>query len=259
MDAVARARELLGAARTVAVLTGAGISTASGIPDFRGPAGIWTLDPRAERASSYDAWVRDASVRREAWRRRVAGRGSHPVPNAGHRALVDLERTGRLDTLVTQNVDGLQLDAGTSPARLVEIHGTARDAVCLRCRTRWPIDDVLDRVAAGEEDPACREPRGRGVCDGTIKSATISFGQALVAADLARAERAAATCDVLVCAGTTLAVWPIAQMVPIAAAGGASIVIVNLGATAMDELATVRVSEATQDVLAAIASGLDAR
>jgi NAD-dependent deacetylase len=191
-----QARAHLEGARRVAVLTGAGISTASGIPDFRGPEGIWTKDPTAEMLSTYEVWVSDVEVRRRAWRGRVANRGDRPRPNAGHHALVELERSGRLDTLVTQNIDGLHQDAGTDPTLVVEIHGSARDAVCLRCGDRTGIEVVLDRVANGEEVPTCLVVVDGSTCDGILKSATISFGQSLVQADLARAEAApsAATC-----------------------------------------------------------------
>ena len=249
MDELARAQALLEGARTVCVLTGAGISTASGIPDFRGPEGVWTKDPAAEMLSTYDVWVRDADVRRRAWRRRVETRDERPVPNDGHRALVALERSGRLDTLVTQNIDGLHHDAGSDPARIVEIHGSSRHAVCLRCGDRTPIDAVLDRVAAGEEVPECLVVTADGPCGGILKSAVISFGQSLVAEDLSRAEDAAARCEVLVAVGSTLSVWPIAGMVPIAHRQGASVLVVNGGPTAMDDLATVLVGGAIEAVL----------
>src|ERR1019366_8156233 len=221
MDDLGAAHEFVEAAHVVSVLTGAGISTASGIPDFRGPEGVWTKDPAAEALSSYDTWVRDVEMRRRAWRRRLESRGVRPVPNDGHRALVGLERAGRLDTLVTQNVDGLHADAGTDPAKLVEIHGSSREAVCLTCGDRGPIDAVLDRVARGEDDPACTALAGRETCGGILKSATISFGQSLIAHDLERADVAASRCDVLLAVGSTLSVWPIAGMVPRAREAGA--------------------------------------
>jgi NAD-dependent deacetylase len=256
---LAAARRLLEAASRVCVLTGAGISTASGIPDFRGPEGVWTKDPAAEWLSSYDVWVSDVEVRRRAWRRRVETRGERPLPNDGHAALVALERSGRLDVLVTQNIDGLHLDAGTDPARLVEIHGSARDAVCLRCGDRGPIEVVLDRVAAGDEVPSCQLVRGGAACGGILKSATISFGQSLVQADLARAEEAALRCELLVAVGSTLSVWPVAGMVPIARRGGAAVVVVNGGPTAMDDLADARVTGAIEVVLPELVGGLAAR
>ena len=250
------ARRLLEEARVVCVLAGAGISTASGIPDFRGPEGIWTRDPAAEALSSYDTWVRDPDVRRRAWARRVATRDERPVPNDGHRALVELERSGRLDTLVTQNVDGLHADAGNDPSRIVEIHGTARLSACPRCGDRRPIDEVLDRVAAGDADPVCLIPDGDDVCGGVLKSATISFGQSLVAADLSRAERAASRCDLLLAVGSTLSVWPVAGMVPLARSSGASVVVVNAGPTAMDDLCAAKVHGAIEVELPALVAGM---
>ncbi len=259
MDAEGAATEVLWSARRVCVLTGAGISTASGIPDFRGPEGIWTKDPAAEMLSTYDTWVRDPEVRRRAWRRRVATRTERPTPNEGHVALVTLERSGRLTTLVTQNIDGLHHDAGSDPSLIVEIHGTSRDAVCLRCGDRTGVDVVLDRVAAGDDDPACMRAAGDAACGGTLKSAVISFGQSLVPEDLARAEAAAASCDVLLAVGSTLSVWPVAGMVPIAHAAGASIVVVNGGPTEMDELAVVRVGGAIEEALPRIVGPLASR
>ena len=258
MDDLAIACRLLEGAGVVSVLTGAGISTASGIPDFRGPEGIWTKDPAAEALSSYDTWVHDAAVRRRAWARRLEARGLRPQPNAGHGALVELERTGRLDTMVTQNVDGLHADAGTDPAKLVEIHGTSRLAVCLFCGDRGPIEVVLDRVAGGEEDPACQAPASGGECRGILKSATISFGQSLIASDLARADLAASRCEVLLAVGSTLSVWPIASMVPRARQTGAHVIVVNGGPTAMDSLATVLVGGAIEVVLPKLVEGLSA-
>jgi len=259
VEPLARAKSALEGASTVCVLSGAGISTASGIPDFRGPEGIWTKDPDAEMLSSFDTWVADAEVRRRAWRRRVETRGERPRPNPGHLALVELEHGGRLDTLVTQNIDGLHADAGNDPARIIEIHGSARDAVCLRCGDRQRIEAVLDRVAGGEEDPRCAVAVGAGACGGTLKSATISFGQSLVAADLARAEAAASRCELLLAVGSTLSVWPVAGMVPIASRAGATIVIVNAGETAMDELAAVVVPGALEAVLPELVAGLTPR
>ena len=141
--------------RAVVVLSGAGISTDSGIPDFRGPEGVWTKNPSAEKLATLQAYVSDPALRRQSWQRRLTSPVWASEPNAGHRALVDLEHSGRLDTLVTQNIDGLHQMAGTDPALVVEIHGTARDVVCLRCGDRQPAGPVHDRVRAGEHDPAC--------------------------------------------------------------------------------------------------------
>ena len=142
-----------------------------------------------------------------------------------------LERRGTLDTLITQNIDGLHQMAGSSPARVVEIHGTMREVVCLSCEERAPMERALARLRAGEEDPACR------TCGGILKSATISFGQALVQADLLRAQRAAEQCDLMLAVGTKLSVYPIAGVVPIAKEAGARVVIVNAEPTEMDTFA----------------------
>ncbi len=235
------ARDILAHATDIVALTGAGISTASGIPDFRGPEGVWTKDPHAEMLSTYDTWVSQPDVRRAAWRSRVERRIFDVAPNPGHHALVTLERRGTLDLLVTQNIDGLHQRAGNSADLVVEIHGSARDAVCLRCGDRGPIEAVLDRVRDGEEDPHCRRVIDGALCGGLMKSATISFGQSLVAADLERAQRAAARCEVLLAVGSTLSVYPVAGLVPLAHAQGAQIIIVNGSPTALDDLATVRV------------------
>ena len=167
-------------AERVVVLTGAGISTDSGIPDFRGPSGVWTRDPGAERRATLQNYMSDPEVRREAWQTRLGHPGLSAEPNAGHRALVALERRGKLDTLVTQNIDGLHQAAGSDPATVVEVHGTMHTVVCMSCGERAPMERALDRVRAGEEDPPCR------TCGGILKSATISFGQNLVVEDLQR-------------------------------------------------------------------------
>jgi NAD-dependent deacetylase len=226
-------RELVDAASRVVVLTGAGISTESGIPDFRGPQGVWTRDPQAEKMATLQHYVADPEVRKRAWQSRLHSPAWTAEPNAGHRALVVLERRGKLHTLITQNVDGLHAKAGSDPARIVEIHGTMREVVCLSCDERAPMERALARVRAGEADPACRS------CGGILKSATISFGQGLVREDLMRAQRAAEACDLLLAVGTTLAVFPIAGVVPIAKEAGARLVILNAEPTAMDDLADV--------------------
>lgn len=231
--ALARGIELVAAARRVVVLTGAGISTDSGIPDFRGPQGVWTKNPKAERMSSLSHYLHDPEVRELSWQSRIANPAWHAEPNVGHHALVDLERSGRLDTLVTQNIDELHQRAGSSPARIVEVHGTMRRALCWSCRQQWPMEVFLERVRAGERDPGCPD------CGGIVKSATISFGQSLVEADITRAMDAAAAADVLLCVGTTLAVGPVNQMVPVAVRAGAAVVILNAEPTDMDRLATV--------------------
>jgi NAD-dependent deacetylase len=227
-------------------LTGAGISTESGIPDFRGPQGVWTKNPKAERLSNIHYYMSDPEVRRLSWQSRI----DHPVwqarPNAGHRALADLEARGTLHALVTQNIDGLHQLAGNSPDTVIEVHGTLRDAMCMACGWRGPMGPVLDRVRAGEEDPPCEQ------CGGVLKSATISFGQPLVPEVIARALRAAEQANVLLAIGTSLQVYPVASAVPIAKAAGARVVIVNAEPTPFDDIADAVLRQPIGEVLPAL-------
>jgi NAD-dependent deacetylase len=234
------------AARRIVALTGAGISTDSGIPDFRGPQGVWTKNPEAEKLATIQHYVADPEIRKRVWRERLNSPAWTARPNPGHLALVTLERRGVLDTLITQNVDGLHLLAGSSPERVIEIHGRLREVVCLDCGERAPMERALARVRAGEEDPPCRS------CGGILKAATISFGQALVPEDLARAQAAAARCDLMLAVGTTLSVWPIAGVVPIAKESGARVIIVNAGPTAMDSLADAVLRGPISEILPAL-------
>lgn len=250
MEHLERARRLLATAERVVVLTGAGISTDSGIADFRGPQGLWTKDPAAERSSHISHYVGDPEVRVRAWRARTASPAFTAQPNAGHRALVTLERTGRLHTLVTQNIDGLHQAAGSDPSLVVEVHGTLREYACLGCGARGPMGDALARVAAGEDDPHCL------VCGGILKSATISFGQSLVPEDLERALRSAQVCDLLLAVGSTLGVYPVAEMVPLAVAHGAPVLILNGSPTEMDDLADVLLTGPIGELLPALVEGI---
>jgi NAD-dependent deacetylase len=251
-DRLKQARRILTASTRVVVLTGAGISTDSGIPDFRGPNGVWTKDPAAEKMATLQTYVADPDVRRRAWRHRLESPTWDAKPNAGHRALVTLEQRGVLHTLVTQNVDGLHQAAGIDPSRIVEIHGTMREVACLSCATRTPMPQVLDRVRAGEEDPACTAIVGGSECGGILKSATISFGQNLVADDLVRAEQAARACDALLAVGSTLSVYPAAGLVPTAHLSGARVIIVNAEPTEYDAIADVVVRGPISLVLPAL-------
>ena len=242
-EAIETVRGWIAEAGSVTALTGAGISTDSGIPDFRGPQGLWTRDPDAEKMATLQVYVSDPEVRKRSWQWRLATEANKREPNAGHRALVALERAGHLDTLVTQNVDGLHQAAGSDPGRVVEIHGTLQEVECLDCGERAAMSRALARVEAGEEDPACR------TCGGMLKSATISFGQGLVAEDLARAQRAAERCDLMLAIGTTLAVYPIAAMVPIAKESGARVAILNGEATEMDGIADAVLRGSISEIL----------
>lgn len=230
----------------VAALTGAGISTESGIPDFRGPDGVWTKDPAAERLSTLQTYLADPEVRRLVWRMRLEHPARRAQPNAGHLALVELERRGRLHTLITQNIDGLHLAAGSSPAVVIELHGNLREVVCMSCGERSPMEPALERVRAGEEDPAC------AACGGILKSATISFGQSLVPEDLDRARRAARASDLFIALGTSLAVYPVAHLPEEALAAGARLVIVNAAPTPYDDRAHAVIREQIGTVMPAL-------
>jgi NAD-dependent deacetylase len=236
-------------AQRIVVLTGAGISTDSGIPDFRGPQGIWTKNPEAEKMATIQNYLAEPDVRKRAWRSRIASFPRRAEPNVGHHSLVELERLGKLHTLITQNVDGLHHDAGNSSDRIVEIHGTMREVMCMQCGDRMPMQRAIDRVEAGEADPACEK------CGGILKSATISFGQGLVAEDLARSEDAANACDLMLAIGTTLGVYPIAAVVPIAKQAGSRVVILNAEPTEMDHIADAVLRGGIADVLPLIVSG----
>jgi NAD-dependent deacetylase len=224
-------RQWIDAARRVVVLTGAGISTDSGIPDFRGPQGVWTRDPLAEKLSDIRYYVADREVRKASWQSRLEHPAFKAQPNAGHLALVALERRGKLHALITQNIDGLHLKAGNSTDLVIEVHGNVHKAICLSCGRKGPMQETLDRVRAGEEDPECTE------CGGMLKSDTISFGQALVPEVIERALTAAQEADVLLAVGSTLQVYPVAGAVPIAKQAGARVVIMNAQRTQFDEIA----------------------
>jgi len=218
-------------AKRVVVLTGAGISTDSGIPDFRGPQGVWTKNPKAEKLSDIRYYMADPEVRKLAWQSRLDHTAWNAKPNAGHRALVDLEKRGKLHALITQNIDELHQMAGNSPEKMFEVHGTMRKVVCMSCAMTAPMQKALDRVRAGEADPPCR------VCGGILKSATISFGQALVPEVIDGALRAAAEADLFLAVGSTLQVYPVAGALPLARGAGARIVIVNAEPTQFDDIA----------------------
>jgi len=236
------------ASNNVVALTGAGISTDSGIPDFRGPQGVWTRNPKAERLSHLQHYMNDPEVRALSWQARL----SHPAwsaqPNEGHRALATLEGRGRLHTLVTQNIDGLHQAAGSSPDVVVEIHGTMREVVCMSCNARAPMEAALGRVRAGEADPPCRD------CGGILKSATISFGQSLDVEDLGRAERAARECDVFLAIGTSLVVFPVAHLPRLALGAGGRVAILNAEPTPYDSHAHSVIDDPLGKSLPALAS-----
>jgi NAD-dependent deacetylase len=231
----------LRAAQRICVLTGAGISTESGIPDYRGPDGVWTRDPDAEKLVTLSCYLRDPEIRRRSWLLRRELAIADVRPNRGHAALADLGRQGRLRALLTQNIDGLHQAAGSTG--VLELHGTVHQVVCTRCRHRLPIGDVLARVDAGEPDPGCP------VCGGVLKTATVYFGEALDADVIDAAARAAADCDVFLAVGTSLGVHPAAGLVDVAAAAGARVVVVNAEPTPYDGLADLVVREPIGEAL----------
>jgi NAD-dependent deacetylase len=218
-------------AERVVALTGAGISTDSGIPDFRGPQGVWTKNPLAEKMSDIRYYVADPEVRKLSWQSRLASPAWTARPNTGHLALAALEKRGKLHALITQNIDGLHQRAGIPTEKVIEVHGTLQYAMCLSCNWRDDMQLVLARVRAGEADPECTE------CGGILKSDTISFGQALVPEVIDRAMQVAREADVLLAVGSTLQVYPVAGAVPLAKQAGAKLVILNAQATQFDGIA----------------------
>jgi NAD-dependent protein deacetylase/lipoamidase len=246
IDSIERVCGWMEESARIVALTGAGISTESGIPDFRGPQGVWTKNPQAERLSDIHTYMADPEVRKLAWKGRVDHPAWHARPNAGHRALVELERRGKLHALVTQNIDGLHQRAGNSPGTVIEVHGTLREVMCMSCGWRGPMQPVLERVSAGEDDPPCAS------CGGILKSATISFGQPLIPKVIERAMRAAAQANLLLAVGTSLQVYPVAGAVPIAKAAGARVVIVNAEPTPFDQMADAVLRKPIGEVLPAL-------
>ena len=238
-------------AQRIVVLTGAGISTDSGIPDFRGPQGVWTKNPQAEKLSNIHYYMADPEVRKASWQARMDHVAWNAKPNPGHLALAALEQRGKLHALITQNIDELHQMAGNSTQKVIEVHGTMRKVVCMSCGMRAPMQKALDRVRAGEADPPCRD------CGGILKSATISFGQALVPEVIDRAMQVAGDCDLFLSIGTSLQVYPIAGVVPLARAAGAKIVILNAEPTPFDDIADAVFREPISTILPVLLGGVD--
>lgn len=231
----------------VAILSGAGVSTDSGIPDYRGPQGLWRRDPEAQKLVTYDCYMADPDIRRRSWIMRRESATWNAEPNAAHRAVAALDRRpGVAVRVITQNVDGLHQLGGMPERKVLELHGTARTVTCTRCHARSPMDEALARVAAGEEDPACR------VCGGILKSATVMFGERLDPVVLGRAMAVAKACEVFVAVGTTLQVQPAASLAGVAAEHGARLIVVNAEPTPYDELADEVVREPIGTALPAL-------
>ncbi|THA79344.1 NAD-dependent deacetylase [Streptomyces sp. A0642] len=230
----------------VAILSGAGISTDSGIPDYRGPDGLWRKDPEAEKLVQYDAYMADPDIRRRSWLMRRTTAARNAEPNTAHRAVAALERSGVAVRVLTQNVDGLHQAAGLSPRKVLELHGTARQVVCTRCHARSAMAEALSRVEAGEPDPPCR------ACGGVLKPATVMFGERLDPVVLGRAMAVAKGCEVFIAVGTTLQVQPAASLAGIAAEHGARLIVMNAEPTPYDARAQETIREPIGTALPAL-------
>jgi NAD-dependent deacetylase len=256
--ALTTAARLLARARAGVVFTGAGVSTGSGLPDFRSAGGVWTrYDPRR---LTFDRYVADPEVRAESWAMRREFLDMDVAPNAAHRAIAALEAAGHVATVVTQNIDGLHQAGGS--ARVVELHGTARTSACIGAAPRagtpdgcgWsaPTRDVLDRIDAGDPDPMCP------ACGGLVKAATISFGQVMDRASVTAAVDAVRSSDLVLAIGSSLQVHPAAALVPEAATSGIPVVILNAEPTPFDALATAVLRGRAEELLPRLVADLDA-
>ncbi|MEU5083564.1 MULTISPECIES: Sir2 family NAD-dependent protein deacetylase [Streptomyces] len=237
----------------VALLSGAGISTDSGIPDYRGPNGLWRRDPEAEKLVTYEYYMADAEIRRRSWLMRRDSGALGARPNAAHRAVAELERSGVPVRVLTQNVDGLHQLAGLPARKVLELHGSARAVVCTRCHARGPMEDALARVAAGEPDPPCLG------CGGILKPATVMFGERLDPVVLGEAAAIAKACQVFIAVGSSLQVQPAAGLAGVAADHGARLVVVNAEPTPYDDRADEVIREPIGTALPALLARLAAQ
>ena len=242
-QAVEHAQQIVATSSKITVLTGAGISTDSGIPDFRGPNGLWTKNPDSERAATLAFYLQDEELRQRSWQNRLKWINNNPQPNDGHRALIALERRNALLAIVTQNVDELHQRAGHDPEKVFEVHGTLHRTCCWGCKDRRPMTEALARVQAGDVDPKCQ------LCGGILKSDTILFGQSLDQVVMQKAMQASSECDVFLAIGTSLSVFPACNTLPRAKSCGAKIVIVNGQPTEMDMYADAIVNAPIAEVL----------
>ncbi|MFC0599192.1 SIR2 family NAD-dependent protein deacylase [Streptomyces palmae] len=236
----------------VAILSGAGISTDSGIPDYRGPQGLWRSDPEAEKLVTYRYYMSDPEIRRRSWRMRRDSQALRARPNVAHTAVARLADSGVPVRVITQNVDGLHQLAGVPERKVLELHGTVRAVVCTRCGARTSMAQALERVAAGEDDPDCL------TCGGILKSATVMFGEALDQEVLGRAMAISQVCDVFIAVGTSLSVQPAASLAGMAAEHGARLIIVNAEPTPYDPLAAEVIREPIGTALPALLDALAA-
>jgi NAD-dependent deacetylase len=238
----------------VAFLTGAGISTDSGIPDYRGPSGLWTRNPEHEKLVTYSYYMSDPEIRRRSWQMRRDLWAAGAAPNAAHHAIAELDSSGVAAVrVITQNIDGLHQAAGTPERKVLELHGTSRFVVCTSCAARGPIAEVFARLDAGEADPACLS------CGGILKTATVMFGEALDGDVLSEAAAIAKACTVMFAVGTSLQVYPAAGLVDLAVDAGARLVIVNASPTPYDEMAAEVVREPIGSALPRLLGELSAK
>ena len=251
-DDIGSAIEVLRPAARILVFTGAGISTESDIPDFRGPDGLWTkVDPDDFHIDRFRA---SAELRMKGWKMHLDGElwGARSTvrPNAGHQAIKRLADGGRLAGVVTQNVDGLHHESGLSDDVVAELHGNVRESHCVDCGSTWATEEVLARVEAGDPDPTCPD------CGGMVKTATVMFGELLPEREVGKAMRFLAMSDALLVVGSTVAVWPASDVVMRGALRSLPIVVVNRGATEADMLAAVKLEAAIGEVLPDIVDGV---
>jgi len=241
-SAIERLGGLLAQAKNGVAFTGAGISTESGIPDFRSPGGLWTKN----QPIPFDEFLASQDMRNEAWRRKFAMEEQFRAakPGRGHRALARLVERGKLSAIITQNIDNLHQESGVAPEKVIELHGNGSYATCLDCATRYEIDWVRERFMSGNGvAPDCPG------CGGPVKSATISFGQSMPEHEMQRAEQATLTADLFLSIGSSLVVWPAAGFPMLAKRNGARLVIINREATDFDEMADLVVRDDIGDVM----------
>lgn len=239
---MAQLRELIAGSRCIVPFTGAGISTECGIPDFRSPGGLWAK----YRPIPFDEFLASQEARDESWRRRLAmdAEFSTARPGRGHRAVATLFRSGRAPGVITQNIDNLHQASGIPDGQVIELHGNTTYATCLDCARRYELGWVRERFAADRRSPDCAD------CGGYIKTATISFGQAMPEAPMRRAEELTLSCDLFLAIGSSLVVWPAAGFPLMAKRNGARLVILNRDATEFDDIADLVIREDIGSVLA---------
>ena len=243
-EKLATAAELMREATKIVALTGAGISTESGIPDFRSPGSVWMVEPPV----SYQDFISKPEARAQYWRsrRNLSMQVAAARPNDAHRALAALEQRQKLLGVITQNFDGLHQDAGHTPENVIELHGTSREAACTLCGARSSMAELQQRIDAGEIDPCCP------LCGGFLKSATILFGQRLPTDVLARAKELAEQCDLFLVVGSSLKVNPAAMLPRRALHNDVPLIIINIQPTPLDAYADVVIQEKAGDVLPAL-------